>query len=112
MWAKRGCYPLDSEDASPANANPFRLRYANSRLANLPEMVKPDTCEEEMCKCTHKDDRSGWGGRASKEQKGNPGKSIRRCLRGQLDHKGCGGINNAGAVDMDDGTARSSGEVG
>lgn len=81
-------------------------------LAILSEMVKPETCEEETCKCTHRSDRSGWGGRASKEQKGNPGKSKRHCWRWILQHKDFGGINNFKVVELDDGTARSSDEVG
>ena len=80
-------------------------------MANPPERVKPDTCGEETCKCTHGSDRSDWGGRASKEQKGNPGKSKRQCLRVVLKHKDTCGINNAGVDELDDGTARKSSEV-
>lgn len=74
-------------------------------------MVKPETHEEEMCECTHEGDRSGWGERASKEQKGNPGKSKRQCSGMVPVHKETGGINNAGVDELDDGTARKSSEV-
>jgi hypothetical protein len=81
-------------------------------MANLPERVKPVTCEEEMCKSTHESDRSDRGGRVSKEQKGNPGKSKRQCSGRLPEHKDFGGINNDGVVELDDGTARSSYEMG
>ncbi len=44
-------------------------------LVSLPEMVKPEIYGEEMCICSHGNDRGGWGGRISKEQKGNLGRS-------------------------------------
>jgi hypothetical protein len=36
-------HSLDDEGASPAQANPFRPRYAYPTVANLPKMVKPAT---------------------------------------------------------------------
>lgn len=69
---------MDSEDVSPNKVNPFQPRYAKLSLVNLSEVVKPDIYNEEMCICNCRNDRGGWGGRASKEQKGAHGKSDGR----------------------------------
>lgn len=52
-------------EPSESELNSASLRYC--RTVNRPEKAKPATGEEEMSKCTHRDDRGGWRGRALKE---------------------------------------------
>jgi len=68
-----GWFPPDNERVSPSKANPFRPRYTNRRLTNLPEMVKSATMEGKTCPRFHRIDRGGWGERALKEQRQVPG---------------------------------------
>ncbi len=66
----------DDEGVSPAKANPHWPRYANTVVANLPEMVKPATSGGEMSTCTRRATRGGTGGRAPKDRSGTCGGPV------------------------------------
>ena len=63
----------ESEDASPAQANPFRPRYTNLVVVNQPNLVKPANHGEAMSISTHGATRGDWGGRALKDYRQVPG---------------------------------------
>ena len=66
---EEGWSPSDNERVSPSKANPFRPRYTNCRLINLPELVKSATAGYITCLVSCWIDRGDWGERALKEQR-------------------------------------------
>jgi hypothetical protein len=70
-------YLPENEDASPAQANPIRPRYADPLVVNLPDVGKPVIYGEVMSASSHRTNRGDWGGRVSKDCRQVPGDPFR-----------------------------------
>jgi len=72
-----GWFLSENEDASPAQANPFRPRYAYLVVVIHPDLVKPVNYGEAMSTSTHGTTRGDWGGRVLKDYRQVPGDPYR-----------------------------------
>ena len=73
---EREKYSLDSEDVSPAKANPFRPRYAKISLVNLPKVVKPASMMKKCVQAVIETIGVVGEGAHRKTRRGNPGRSV------------------------------------
>jgi hypothetical protein len=89
-----GWYLPENENASPAQANPFRPRYTYLVVVNLPELVKPANYGEAMSTCTHSAARGDRGGRVLKDYRQVPGDPHRCSKTEVVDLQSHWGINN------------------